>query len=678
MPSSEKNENCLETAGTCPCGVPPNPTFRMEDTEMSAVLVDKANVWLETLDLALNDADIPTLLMVLIQLTGETRWLSPRFQCRRVQGLADDGTGGLGEDVCAEIVAAARGAILGCLSGTASTPFALPHEMLSEMMRINTGEEIPAGYGAIIAAGLGQDEAFSLHRKGGVSVRDDFHVLIIGAGIAGLCAAILLENAGFPYLVIEKNPTIGGTWHESRYPGAGVDTPSHIYSYSFAKHDWTMHFALQEEIQGYFEDVADRYHVRPRIRFSTRVESARYNERSARWIVRTIDDAGTSQELSANILIGAVGYLNTPKLPAIKGLESFAGPRFHTARWPQDLDLHGKRVAVIGNGATAMQVVPAIAGEVSSLTVFQRSKQWAAPFAQFRKPISSGARFLLREIPFYQEWYRQRLAWIFNDRIHGSLQIDPDWPHPDRSINAQNDRHREAFTAYVKAELGSRQDLLPDLLPDYPPFGKRMLMDNGWYRTLTRDNVRLVTDSIAEIEEHEIVTRSGARHAADVLVVATGFDAVNMLASFQLYGKGGRSIREARGPEAYMGITIPGFPNFFVLSGPNTGLGHGGSVVALIESQVRYILGIVEKAIAANGPSFEIEIKQDVFNLYNERVQDAHNCMIWTHKGMSNWYRNAQGRVVVTTPFRNDASWHAARRTDLNDFTVGRADSASD
>ena len=325
---------------------------------MSAVQVDQGDAWMEALDLALNDVDIPTLLMVLIQLTGDTNWLSPRFQCLRVRGLADDGTGGLGEDICAEIVAAARGAILRWRSRTAPAPAVLPHEVLADMMRINTGEEIPAGYGAIIAAGLGQDEAFSLHRKDRFRVPEDFRVLIIGAGIAGLCTAIRLENAGVPYLVIEKNATIGGTWHENRYPGAGVDTPSHIYSYSFAKHDWTMHFALQPEIQNYFEDVADKYNVRPQIRFNTRVESARYDDRSARWIVRTMDDAGTSQELSANILIGAVGVLNTPKLPAIKGLESFAGPCFHTARWPQGLDLHDKRVAVIGNGATAMQVVP--------------------------------------------------------------------------------------------------------------------------------------------------------------------------------------------------------------------------------------------------------------------------------------------------------------------------------
>src|SRR3984957_7373496 len=362
-------------------------TSRTKDTAVSTVQVNEGDAWIETLDLALKDADIPTLLMVLIQLTGDTNWLSPRFQCRRVRGLADDGTGGPGEEVCAEIVAAARVAILRWRSGTVPAPVALPHGVLADMMKVNTGEDIPAGYGAIIAAGLGQDEAFSLHRKDGFGVPGDFRVLIIGAGVAGLCAAIRLENAGVPYLVIEKNATIGGTWHENRYPGAGADTPSHIYSYSFAKHDWTMHFALQAEIQSYFEDVADKYNVRRRMRFNTRVESARYDDGSARWIVRTIDDAGISQEFSANILIGAVGYLNTPKLPAIKGLESFAGPCFHTARWPQGLDLHDKRVAIIGNGATAMQVVPAIAGKVRSLTVFQPSKQRPPPFHKSRQPL---------------------------------------------------------------------------------------------------------------------------------------------------------------------------------------------------------------------------------------------------------------------------------------------------
>jgi len=634
----------------------------------------QTDAWESTLIEALPCANIPTLLMVLVHLTGDMRWLSERFQCARAAGLDELDSGGLDAATCAEVIEAAGEAIVAWKRGTPPRLPAPDEALLTRMMRLGTGEKIPEGYGAIVAAGLGLDEAFVLDQRNAFKVPQEFRVVIIGAGVAGLCAAIRLQQAGVPYVVIEKNPNLGGTWWENHYPGCGVDTPSHIYSYSFAKNDWTLHFALQEEIQAYFERVAHDYGVTPNIRFNTKVQNARYDEATARWHV-VADGANGPEDLHANVLIGAVGVLNTPKLPPIEGLAEFKGQCFHTARWPKGLDLKGKRVAVVGNGATAMQVVPAIASEVGSLTVFQRSKQWAAPFDKFRKPITASARFLLLEVPRYQEWYRQRLAWIFNDRVHGSLQIDPAWPHPDRAINAQNDKHREFFTAYVKAELGPRQDLLPDVLPDYPPFGKRMLLDNGWYRTLRRDNVRLVTCGAAHVDGDTVVSTAGERFPVDVLVIATGFDAVNMLASVDLFGRGGLSIRDAwsrRGPEAYMGMTVPEFPNFFVLSGPNTGLGHGGSVVAAIETQVRYVMGIVQKAIAKYGLNFEIMVRPEVNGTFNERVQAAHDRMIWSHKGMSNWYRNAQGRVVVTTPFRNDDTWHMARRTDLDDF-VGRS-----
>ena len=634
----------------------------------------QADTWENTLIEALPCANIPTLLMVLLHLTGDMRWLSERFQCARAAGLDELDSGGLDAATRAEVIKAAGEAIVAWKRGTPARLPAPDEALLTRMMRLSTGEKIPEGYGAIVAAGLGLDEAFVLDQRNAFKVPREFRVVIIGAGVAGVCAAIRLQQAGVPYVVIEKNPNLGGTWWENHYPGCGVDTPSHIYSYSFAKNDWTLHFALQEEIQAYFEKVAHDYGVMPNIRFDTKVQSARYDEATARWHV-VVEGASGPEQLHANLLIGAVGVLNTPKLPPIEGLAEFKGQCFHTARWPKGLDLKGKRVAVIGNGASAMQVVPAIASEVASLTVFQRSKQWAAPFDKFRKPITAGARFLLLEVPCYQEWYRQRLAWIFNDRVHGSLQIDPAWPYPDRAINAQNDKHREFFTAYVKAELGPRQDLLPDVLPDYPPFGKRMLLDNGWYRTLRRDNVRLVTCSAAHVDGDTVVSTAGERFPVDILVIATGFDAVNMLASFDLFGRGGLSIRDAwsrRGPEAYMGMTVPEFPNFFVLLGPNTGLGHGGSVVATIETQVRYVMGIVQKAITTYGANFEIMVKPEVHGTFNERVQAAHERMIWSHKGMSNWYRNAQGRVVVTTPFRNDDTWHTARRTDLDDF-VGRS-----
>lgn len=629
-------------------------------------------VWEKQLVDALPSANLPTLLMVLAHLTGDQRWLSDHYRCARSPGLEPLDSGGLGETQRSEILAAAREAILAWKRGT-PPKFPTPDaETLTRMTRLSTGERVPDGYGDIVAAGLGLDPSFDLDQRKAFDVPHDFKIVIIGAGVAGLCAAIRLQLAGIPYVVLEKNANLGGTWYENHYPGCGVDTPSHIYSYSFAKHDWSMHFALQEEIQAYFEGVADRFGVRQHIRFNTKVRNAKYDDQTARWHVYTESVEG-EQEIDAKVLIGAVGYLNNPKLPAIPGLDSFKGLCFHTARWPRDLDLKGKRVAVIGNGATSMQVVPAIAPEVASLIVFQRSSQWAAPFAQFRMPMSEGARFLLNELPFYQAWYRQRLSWIFNDRVHGSLQIDPEWPHPERSINAQNDKHREFFTEYIKAELGSRQDLLPKVLPDYPPFGKRMLLDNGWYRTLRRENVQLVTTGAAEVQGGEIVSGDGERYSADVLVIATGFDAVNMLASFELYGAGGLSIRQAwsqGGPEAFMGMTIPGFPNFFMFAGPNTGLGHGGSVVGAVETQINYVMAILQKVLQAHGGDFEISLKPEVNAAFNERVQAAHDRMIWSHRGMSNWYRNEHGRVVVTTPFRNDDTWHQARKASLEDFTV--------
>ncbi|GJG98640.1 NAD(P)/FAD-dependent oxidoreductase [Cupriavidus pauculus] len=633
--------------------------------------------WTRQLDAALPTANVPTLLMVLLHLTGDRRWLTDRYQCTHIRGIDDHDSGGLTAEVQQEVRDAARDALLAWKAGQ---PAALPApelDALIEMMRRSVGEDVPDSYGPMVGAWLGLDREFRIDQRGEYLVPGNFHVVVIGAGVAGLCASIRLAGAGIPHTVIEKNAEVGGTWYENRYPGAGVDTPNHIYSYSFAKTDWTRYFALREEIQAYFVEVSHRFGVRPHIRFETKVDSAVYNEKGMDWTVRVSDADGNPDVLRANVVISAVGLLNVPKMPDIAGLDTFEGPCFHSARWPKGLDVRGKRVAVIGNGASAMQIVPAIAPQVAQVTVFQRSKQWAAPFERFQKPVPEAARFLLREVPYYQPWYRQRLAWIFNDRIHASLQIDPEWPHPERSINRRNDKHREFFVDYVKQELGNRQELLADVLPDYPPFGKRMLMDNGWFRTATRDNVRIVNDGIARVDGNAVVTADGQRHEADILVVCTGFDAVNLLSSFRLLGRGGRNVREhwdAQGAQAYLGVATPGFPNFFMLAGPNTALGHGGSVVALLETQVQYVMSLLKAAMNTHRDGFEMEVRQDVHDRYNVRVQDAHARMIWTHKGMSNWYRNGKGRVVAPTPFRNDDYWHMTRKSGLADYVVRSPD----
>ena len=611
--------------------------------------------------------------MVLFHLTGDRRWLSEKYQCSRIVGLDDNDSGGLPDDVQEEVRSAAAEAIRQWKAGRAPS---LPNpscEDLVTMLEKSVGEEISSSYGPMIASWLGIDPDFALDQRHRYTPRNDFRVLVIGAGVAGICAAVRLQAAGIPYVVIEKNTEAGGTWFENRYPGAGVDTPNHIYSFSFAKGDWSKYFALREEIQDYFLSVVDEYKLRPNIRFGTRCDTLTYNEDLCQWNVDITNTDGRQERLVADVVISAVGILNVPKHPQIDGLDSFQGDCFHTARWPEGFEVDGKRVGIIGNGASAMQVVPAVADKVEHLTVFQRSKQWAAPFDRFQQDVPLAVRFLLREVPFYQEWYRQRLAWVFNDRIHSSLQIDPEWPHPDRAINRRNDKHREYFENYIK-ELGDRQDLLDDVLPDYPPFGKRMLMDNGWYRTMTRSNVSLVNSHIARIQGNAVETRDGDRHELDVLIIATGFDAVNFLSSVQVYGRGGEKLGERwerEGAEAYLGVTIPGCPNLFVMAGPNTALGHGGSVVASLEIQMRYVMGLLKQAMdQANGERFELEVRRDVHDAYNERVQDAHRKMIWSHQGMSNWYRNQKGKIVAPTPFRNDDYWHMLRATRLEDFTL--------
>jgi 4-hydroxyacetophenone monooxygenase len=619
-------------------------------------------------------ANIPTLLMVLVQLTGDRRWLRDPYRPTRPRGLGDNDDGGLPPRVQAEIREAALAAILAWRSGRPPAMPAPSHDLLIEMLSVAMGERVPPEYAPMMAAELGLDQEEPGTQPAAETTPPGFGVVIIGAGVSGLCAAVKLQEAGIPYTIIERNATVGGTWLENRYPGCGVDTPNHLYSFSFAKHDWSYYFANRTELHDYLEHVATESDLRRHIQFETDVIAARYDDKRQAWSVTTRTLEGHQQTLTANVLISAVGAFNNPKMPGIKGLETFAGPCVHTARWPDDLDLAGRRVAVVGNGASAMQLVPAIADTAESLTVFQRSPQWAAPFEKFQTPVPDAVRFLIREVPLYQAWYRLRLAWTFNDKLHPTLQKDPDWPHPDRSLNLVNDRHREFFTQYIESQIGDRKDLLEAVVPRYPPFGKRILLDNNWYRTLTRDDVELVTEPIREVRPEGVVTTSGTTHEADVLVCATGFDVVRFLSSFEVRGRSGRSLRQVWNDDdarAYLGTTVPGFPNFFIMYGPNLQTGHGGSLMFLAEIQARYIVDLVTKMLARGIGA--VECKPEVHDAYNVRVDAAHGRMVWTHPGMETYYRNSRGRVVVNNPFRVIDYWHEARSANLEDYLTEKA-----
>jgi 4-hydroxyacetophenone monooxygenase len=621
---------------------------------------------------ALADANIPTLLMVLAHLTGETAWLGEEFRPGRLKGLGDDDTGGLSSDVQDHIRKAAAVELAAHLESGADVR--IPDaDSLVDMMSFSVGEQVPREYGPMMAMDLRDQLA---PRDSGTeadfpTVPEGFSVLVIGGGPSGLAAGVALKRVGIPFAIIDMNDDVAGTWQDNGYPGAAVDTPNHLYSFTFAPFDWSRFFASRDELRDYLVHLADRFELRPHLRMRTEALSARYDAGNQGWEVQVRNRDGDLETLTSTIVISAVGALNRPQIPPIPGLATFVGPSFHTARWPEGLDVTGKRVAVIGTGASAMQLVPAIVDAAESVTVFQRSPQWAAPFEKFQVEVSPPLRRVLVEVPLYRAWYRLRQGWIFNDKVFDSLQKDPSWPDKDRSINSVNDAHRQYFTRYIHHEIEGRPDLLEKVLPTYPPFGKRMLLDNGWYRAMTRDDVVLETGAIAEVQRDRVLMQSGEEHVVDILVLATGFDAVHFLASVDVRGRSGATLGETwQGDDAksYLGVTVPDYPNFFTLNGPNTMTGHGGSLLYLVECQLRYVVSLVRQMLEQDIGA--VECRRDVYDVYNESVDEAHSRMIWTHQGMSTYYRNSRGRVVVNSPWRVVDFWGMTLEADLHDFVT--------
>lgn len=618
---------------------------------------------------ALQEANIPVLLAVLAHLTGDERWLEEPYRPSRTRGLSDHASGGLSPEIQADV----RNAVLDLLTGSPSalqvTP--LDDDRLTRIMSNCMGEPVPAEYGGMMREEMGLAARFDPARMRDTGKTGSYSVAIIGAGVSGLCIAVQLAAAGIDFTVLEKNPDLGGTWFENRYPDCGVDTPSYWYSYSFNPSNWNHFYSKRDDVHAYFARTADQFGVREHITFDTHAESAEYDEADSSWVIRTRSGDGGTGSLRARFLVSAVGQLNIPKTPVIPGADQFDGPQFHSARWPDSVELAGKKVAVVGTGASAMQFVPAIADQVAELTIFQRSPQWIAPNAEYGRVVTDEVRYLMQHVPYYGAWYRMRQVWSFGDKIYQSLVIDPDWADRDTSINSINDGYRRYFTKYMQDKLDGRPDLLAKALPDYPPFGKRMLLDNGWLDTLRMPHVTLVTDPIEQLGEHSVRTADGTDHDADIVIYATGFDSLNLLGSMDIIGRGQIRLRDQWGPDdarAYLGMTERGFPNLFFLYGPNTNLGHGGSLIFITECQVRYILDLMTQMMERD--AVEIECRQDLNDQYNAAIDEAHAQLIWTHPGMSTWYRNHNGRVVTNSPWRLLDLWQMTSHAELDDYEV--------
>ena len=553
-------------------------------------------------------------------------------------------------------------------------PGAPPKALLQRMCDVAVGRHVPSEYLPMVVEELNFDRADAKTvrwRKPQSKQRlDSFQTLVIGAGFSGIAMGAKLKEAGIPFTIIEKNADVGGTWFENTYPGIAVDTPNHFYSYSFRMEpNWDHYFARGDEIQAYIKRCYHEMQIADHVRFEQEVRSTVWDKDSAHWIVTIRRKDGSDYELRANAVISAAGLLNIPAYPEIPGMEDFKGPLFHGARWDHNLDLTGKTVAMIGTGASGMQIGPAIAPIVKHLTVFQRSPHWVRPNPLIFKTVTDDVKWGLAHIPFYNKWYRFLLLWATSDGLLPQMRKDPNWKEKG-SLNAENQRIREWLIGNMREQLGGDEDLLAKVTPAFPPYGKRMLRDGGFLKILTRDNVDLVTGPIQKITATGLVDKDGVEHPADMIVLATGYRAQCPLYPIEVIGTNG-SIRDHWGeddPRAHLGITVPDFPNLFMIYGPNTNLGHGGSALFHSECQIRYIMQALREMIENDIDI--VEVRKEPFEAYNRKLDAEFEGMVWTHPGVTSWYKNKAGRVVTNSPWALCVYRNLTASFDPSDFKM--------
>ena len=501
----------------------------------------------------------------------------------------------------------------------------------------------------------------------------EFHVVIIGSGMSGILAAHRLDQAGVSFTILDKNADVGGTWHESVYPGCRVDNPNHNYSYSFAqRHDWPYHYSPQGVLEQYFRDCADAFGVRGHVRFGCRVERSVWDDDAKRWTVHYVED-GVERTITADAVISAVGQLNRPSWPKIDGIADFTGPYFHSAEWRHDLDLTGKKVAVIGTGASALQFIPEVAQVAGHVTVFQRTPPWIAPTPDYHDEIAPGLRWLYGHVPTYSELNRFAIFWRMGDGAIEGVRVDPNWEGDGSSVSEISEFGKQMLLEYYREQFGDRPDLLEAVTPHYPPGAKRAVRDNGiWARTLKRDDVTLRTDAIGHVDATGIVMADGSHVDADVIIYGTGYQASKFLTPMTVEGIGGRDLHEqwAGDARAYLGVSIPGFPNFWCLYGPNTNIVINGSIVYFSECGVRFILGLVREVLAAGATA--IMVRQDVHDAFNEAVDAENRRMAWGWSPVNSWYKNEFGRVAQNWPFTLLEYWRRTKDVDPSEFDLIR------
>jgi 4-hydroxyacetophenone monooxygenase len=546
-------------------------------------------------------------------------------------------------------------------------------ERLPRSLGLAAGADIPASAVEFCIEELGIERIPRRHQFQHVPPDiGKFHVVVIGSGVGGINAAVNLQECGIPFTVLEQNDDVGGTWHDNCYPGCRVDVPSLAYSHSFGLHyPWDHWFAPQRENNRYLQWCVDTFGVRDHIRFCTEVTGLTWNEDTSTWRVDVKDAEGDTATLTANVVISAVGFLSRPKFPAIKGIETFEGPAFHTAWWDHAFDHpSGKHLAVIGTGCSGMQLVPELERRGARVTVFQRRPSWIFEVPIYRAELPAGLKWLDRNMPYYRNFEKFRAVWMVGDHLAAAPYMrDPAWGDPD-SLSEINQSARRVSLDYLQRKLGDRPELLAACTPHSPAMASRPVIDNGWLDAIRGPNVELVTDAIGRIVPEGVVTESGRIVDADAIVFATGFETSKFLWPMEVTGRRGtlNELWAKDGARAYLGITMPGFPNLFCIYGPNTNSNPGTIPTMGSELQTRYALQCIEELFRTASTS--IDLKPEAYDEYNRRLDEGLRKTIFSDPRLDTYYINEHGRSSSQTCWTTLEYWQMTRRPDFTDYVL--------
>lgn len=558
--------------------------------------------------------------------------------------------------------------------GPAQTPRPLTAAELKRIMTVIVGEPVGDEFLPLLIEQSGFTPAGPFVPKAHRKPPAGYSVGVIGAGLSGIAAGVKLAEHDYEYKIFERDTEVGGVWWNNKYPGVGVDTPSHFYSYSFDLNpDWPRFYSNGAVLMEYWKKIAQKYNIYEHISFRTTVTDIIWEESEKLWLLRYVKADGSKGEQKFNAIFCAAGLFTNPEPPPIPGFDTFKGKTVHTAQWDTSLDLTDKRVAMIGTGASGLQVGPSIAPKVEHLTIFQRTPPWVMvrPERDNNQEVPEGFRWALGHIPFLGQWMRFYTYWGASDGTHKLVVRDPNWPDSDTSVNAASEQWREMLTMLLAKKMQDRPDLLAKMTPNYPVMGVRLLRDSSWCDTLKRNNVVLETSPITCIDESGLHTEDGHYYPVDVLILATGFKMTKILHHINIQGHNGTKLKDVWANEdlrSYKASLVPSFPNFFFAVGPNGGATHGSGINLYVEAQINYMLAALDEVFAHQATT--IEVTKEAHDAYNRELDEALPQTVWNHRNVASYYLNSQRRNFISSPWRIVDFWQMLRSPDLKDMKI--------